>query len=177
MKTVIATALLALSFQVSAHDVAHADLSSVEFVKHSEMVSEAGETQEQFLVRVALAMRSVTAETGFEYCGRLGMSEDGFAIVLSTNESQIGCLVSNDMVDGYAPVALHIHSHPHARRVRLTENDMVFAKKGTRVGQTLPVHSHTFSDTDYNGSAGYLVTYKALMYQYGRGNVRVVQEF
>lgn len=175
MKTVIATALLALSLQVSAHDTDGSLSSKVEFAKHSEMVSEAGEGQEQFLIRVARAMQSVTAETGYEYCARLGMNENGFAVVITTNKSQIGCLVTAETVPGYAPSALHIHSHPHARFVRAIEADLAFVKDA-KVGDRIKVQTFTFSNTDYNGSAGYLVTVSSLMYQWGRGNVTTVAE-
>jgi len=180
MKNVLlATALLVGSLEVAAHELSHGTFSgTVEFAKVTELVSATGENQEQFLVRVARELHSLTAKTGFEHCGRIGVSEDGFAVVITTNKSQIGCLVSQEVVDGYAPTALHIHSHPHVRRIRINKNDRVFLRQPTRKLNSVQNlgYEETFPDTDYNGSPGYVVTSKALMYQHGPGTARVVAE-
>lgn len=175
MKTLISTALLALSMNASAGELSHGTFSGkVDFETVTEMTSEIGEEQEAFLLRVARELHTFTEETGFEACGRLTMNaESRYAVTLTTNNSHVGCLVTMEAPEGYNYTPLHIHSHPHTRTVRLNKNDRVFLHNKMKANDRYNI-GNGYSETDIETGAGYLVTHNALMYQYGRGTARVV---
>ena len=67
-----------------------------------------------------------------------------------------------------------IHSHPQEKRYVVNQNDVIFSNFQFKRGERRSVTPDRFSNLDYSGGAGYLVTSGELRYQKGRGHERVI---
>jgi hypothetical protein len=177
MKTLTAIALFAAALTANAGEMQHPRGATVDFEIVSELVSEAGESKDAFLTRAAADLHKFTEKTGFEACARLGVNyeEKKFSVVVTTNNSHIGCLVTMNVVDGFYTTPDHIHSHPQRRTARANRNDLAFLNRAElKINDRINVYGHHFSPTDFAAGEGYLVTHKELLHQAGVDNVRVV---
>lgn len=143
-----------------------------------QLTSEAGETEQAFLARIAPQLRTYSDRTGFEACGMV--ATDGashFGVVLGSNHSHIGCVNDPTRVpDGMTSTGRTIHSHGRqGLRVRATEADWILMGNPQD-----PPHyiggfdlSH-FSDQDYQ-QPGYLATPNGLIFQAGARQVETIK--
>lgn len=144
--------------------------------------SEAGETKEAFVLRVARWMRTYTDSSSFEACGPLMAADGGgWAVPVFTNLAQMGCAMPPVEMDGFAQSDETIHSHPNAHAIEPNARDLVFLRGQSRRFDGTKRHRHStnpneFSATDYAGGPGYLVTGTQLLHQRGKGTSRIVAE-
>lgn len=119
-----------------------------------------------FMKRLGRVMQNYTDSTGNEVCGMLSENRDGFAIRLSSDGVQLGCsLDKHEVVDGFNPTGLYVHSHPSGkndggRRVlHITQRDREWSKwRGERLGWHKALYlSAGFSSEDLRFGNGWLV--------------------
>lgn len=146
--------------------------------------SQEGETLDAFALRAGVWFRNFTTSSGYEACGPILAAQEGegrWAIPVFSNLSQVGCVMPEAAVEGFAGTGETIHSHPVEKVVKTNGRDRVFmtGQSGRFHGarrQRQNVDSRTFSVTDFDSGAGYLVTDNKVLYQNGRSNVRQVGE-
>lgn len=150
--------------------------------------SEVGEGKTAFVLRVAKALKGWTDATGTEACGPIIRTESGaLQVTLTTEKSQVVCLISIRAPAGDALTGDSIHSHPTdggRHKVRLTTLDLAALRALGRSGfvsmlQNLGVRQvdaepDTFSADDYATGSGYLVVGSRLLYQHGQGTAAIV---
>jgi len=141
-------------------------------------ISAAGESKEAFLLRIAPAVSSWTAENQAETCAFVATDGQRWGVKLITIRSQFDCIFAY----GVAPTGMEttsetFHSHPPATQggyIKLTDATRAAAKAlgdpSIRGVQTMRVENGgEFSERDFNAGAGYLVTNGHLLFQDGRG--------
>lgn len=150
--------------------------------------SAAGADKGAFVLRVAEALKAWTDKTGTEACGPIVRTARGaLQVTLTTEKSQVVCLISTQAPAGDTLTGDSIHSHPTdggRRRVRLTTLDLAALRALGRSGfvsmlQNLDVRQvdaepDTFSPDDYATGSGYLVVGSRLLYQHGEGTAALV---
>ncbi len=144
--------------------------------------SREGEDLEAFVMRMGGWFRTFTTSSGYEACAYILKAADGsdrWAMPVYTNTSQIGCVMGEVAVEGFVATGETIHSHPVERRIDPNAQDRVFmAGQSKRFNverrQRRGVDPRTFSDTDFESGAGYLVADDKVLYQNGRASVREV---
>lgn len=149
--------------------------------------SNPGESRDAFVLRVAGALKAWTDATGTEACGPIVRTATGYAVTLTTEKSQVVCLISIQAPAGDTLTGDSIHSHPTdggRRKVRLTTQDMAALRALGRGGfvdmlrrmdiRQVDAEPDTFSPDDYATGAGYLVVGSRLLYQHGQGTARLV---
>ncbi len=165
---------------MSATQALSPEMRALPFSQLGIYTSEPNETERDFLLRLAPVLAAYTASTGEEACGVIGEEDGRFGVVLGTNHAQIGCLAGEaGIVTGMTFTGETIHSHPagYIRTIRHADRSFAFA---THAGP--PDHKNfdggwdTFSDNDYAGSPGYLVSHGHLLYQNKPGMREVVGE-
>src|SRR5690625_4943056 len=86
------------------------------------MTSQPGQSKVAFLVDVAHWMRAWSDKTGFEACGEIAQNANGWAVVVTTSRSHIGCAVN--LIPSNTPdTGETIHSHGINERVRVSRGD------------------------------------------------------
>lgn len=142
----------------------------------NEMVSEPGETHEQFVQRVAVFLNGWTYYNSVEACGVLARNSHGFSVVIGTLDSQVHC-DSVLYLAGYQATGETIHSHPMpdaagrlviSDRTRLLTGDLLDGRR------FVEVQRKQFSADDYRAGPGYLVTDGVLLHQRGVGTRQLV---
>lgn len=144
--------------------------------------SQEGETLDAFALRMGVWFRNFTTTSGYEACGLIFASstEEGkWALPIFTNNSQIGCAMPETTLEGYALTKETIHSHPVEKMVEPNANDRIFLQGQSdrfhvERRQRRNVDPRTFSNTDFAGGPGYLVTDGKVLYQAGPKSVREV---
>ncbi|RRU72231.1 hypothetical protein [Stenotrophomonas maltophilia] len=145
------------------------------------LLSEPGQTKDEFIRRVASYLDRLTAHTGAEACGELSTSPKGdqWGVRIVTQNSQLHCLIvkPNAPFDFIATGEI-IHSHPREGLLTLSAHTArlmsVLDPKSKRysAGQSRHVSPEKFSDADYSAGRGYLVANGRLLYQAGVGTER-----
>jgi len=144
--------------------------------------SQAGETQDAFIGRVAAAVYPVTAHTGFEVCGVLQVATDGqgFALPMFTDGSHIACREAAVVLPGYTATAMTLHTHPREASFRPNAQDIALLPAyGANPQLRYPVDGDGFSARDLAAGPGCVVASGAhpfgsphLLCQAGAGTVR-----
>lgn len=150
--------------------------------------SEVGADKGAFVLKVAEALKAWTDKTGTEACGPIVRTASGaLQVTLTTEKSQVVCLISTQAPAGVTLTGDSIHSHPTdggRRKVRLTTRDLAALRALGRSGfvsmlQNLDIRQvdaepDTFSPDDYATGSGYLVVGSRLLYQHGVGTAALV---
>lgn len=142
------------------------------FVELGAMDSWPGESQNDFLVRVAQAMDLFSRRTRFEACGVIlkATRADAWRVRLTTHRSHIACLMVSFDEPGFAPTGEDIHSHPRVVGGTLANAQDVVRNPRFQCNQRLVVFDERFSERDLDRGPGYLVSRGRLMYQRGRAH-------
>ncbi len=152
----------------------------VPFISLTTIIQRDGESQDQYLVRLAQWMLNYTTGTNYEICGALAKSESGqLSVRLFTNNSHISCANTGAVAPGYVATGDSIHSHPVNERFTINDADRAFIRDRIGGGQVkrnaaFAAGGKDFSDQDYLSGPGYLVAHGRLLYQSGRGTSIVV---
>lgn len=144
--------------------------------------SHAGESKDQFVLRVASAVYPTTRETGFEVCGNLMVSADGqtWRLPMVTDGSHVGCRTPQLGQAGFVLSGETLHTHPHEASFHPNVQDMaLFPTYRANPGFRYPVDGDMFSPRDMANGPGYVVASGQhpfgsahLLYQQGPGTVR-----
>lgn len=143
------------------------------------------EMEAAFMDRAALAFRSYSDAAGFEACALLCKAPTGhISLLVTTNQSHLGCVVVNACQEGSVSTEVAIHSHPPQRDYVVTPADQAFLNSrvpshgkhrwtgAPKVGSTRSlVKSDGPSDVDLRGGEGWLVETDALYHLSRRGRL------
>ncbi|HGM7285111.1 TPA: hypothetical protein ACKP7V_000884 [Stenotrophomonas maltophilia] len=140
--------------------------------------SEAGETKEAFLLRIAPEVAAWTAENQAEACAFVATDGQRWGLKLITLRSQFECVFAYGVApEGMTPTNETFHSHPPADGggyVTLTEGTKAAAAAlgdaSLRHIKMMRVENGgEFSKRDFDAGPGYLITNGRLLFQSGRG--------
>lgn len=171
---------MALLMGLAACTVASASSPDV-YTEFDTVLSLEGESQDQFVLRIAPLLRERTMETGWELCGALAYGEDRHGVILTSSQSSVACVVHKGLVPGgMVATGLSIHSHPGPNSKQNVFNAMDKALAGY-TGHTLNTtktgnkrYLDGFSEQDMRLGPGYLVLEQQVLFQQGPGTVRRV---
>lgn len=186
MKTLIALALMTLSFGAIAQDKGKViavfqekgtEVSVYRFGEIQSAVSESP-TMDDFAIKVGQELRTFTAENGVEGCAAICKSKDGstWGVVLTSIYSQAVCPTTSACPQGMEPTGHDIHSHLHQLTYDPTDLDKLFLYRQYRKGQKVATDPNYFSEADFSVGHGYMVSKTRLMHQAGPRKVRQVKE-
>lgn len=154
---------------------------AVELLVLDTLMGNPQEADESFLLGASARLHSYTHSTGFEACGQVCHAPDGTpGLLLTTNQSHIGCVVVNRCPTGMLPSGLGIHSHPQGPHYAVNAADEIFLKArhpdtSFQPRQRRPVsRKKGFSPYDYAAGPGYLVDDGLLIFQNGPRTDRVI---
>jgi hypothetical protein len=146
----------------------------------------AGETKDAFVLRVASVLKNWADTTGTEACGGLAKNADGaLTITLITEKAQVVCVFSPTAPAGTTYVGESMHCHPPMPTnpdgvIALTDTDktILYALgdhvNGKRSAHWVKAEPAGFSEPDYKGGPGYLVSQDKLLYQHGENTSTVI---
>lgn len=139
------------------------------------VISTEGESKEDFLRRAGGLLEGYTERTGFEACASVCQSPTRTGVFITSSKAHAYCAAvdrcpSGDMVT----TGESIHSHPQQTRYVVNENDAIFSNFRYKRGERRNGDPDRFSDLDYAGGPGYLITNGELRYQQGEGKERVI---
>lgn len=150
------------------------------YVEYETFTSQAGESEQDFVMRVAPYLRDKTIETGWELCGALATDGERLGVVLTSSQSSLACAVRHNVLpEGMTAINRSIHSHPgpNSKDVGFTAMDRVLAEhSGHRL--TLAQQKQKdrrgggFSTQDFNSGPGYLVLERVVLFQEGFRTVK-----
>lgn len=116
-----------------------------------------GESEDAFVLRVAVPLRAFTVAQGVEVCGLLMKdASDRWMIHVTTNLSQIRCDPVAFSVPGFAPVGMSVHTHPNGNLLTATTEDAALAHLTANLDRFYP-EGADFSPADYAAGPGYLI--------------------
>ena len=123
--------------------------------------SHEGESEDAFMMRLAVPMHAFTDRTGFEACGVIQHEIGGsrMRVYVTTNHSQISCVRVMQDDPAFAPNARMetIHTHPGGHSITPNVNDAALLP-GYLPGQgRYDLHSNDFSARDFALGPGYVV--------------------
>jgi hypothetical protein len=163
MKTFVKNAIVLIAMLLCGMNVAHADKPfQVPYLHITDIVSQPGESEVAFLTRAGAQMHAYSVANGYETCGVVGKSATGYAIVLGTNNSHVGCIFLHAQVlPGYVDSGDVIHSHIPDNKTYL--ENAVDAKMAGQPNPMEPVRikidaTNHFSAEDFREPSGYLPT-------------------
>jgi hypothetical protein len=183
MKKILLLALMLVTSMVFAKE----DVVTVQAYPVATYTSNPGESYQAFVLRVAENLRDWAAVNGQEACGPFAKYPDGrFVVELTTEKVQEACIIDTKAPEGATLVGDSIHDHPKGVSggdFKLTATDCAFflamgesqsanACREHRYGVYVKgERPYDFSDDDFRGGAGYLVTMEDqhLRYQHGEG--------
>lgn len=152
----------------------------MELVPLETFFSAPGETEDAFLMRVAVYLQTYTFHKQVEVCGNIWSDPQHtrFSVPLGTINAQLGCSTGNrgpfdDSGTAWQETGETIHSHPSRNRVVANHVDSLMGNfiEGNMVSNK----PRKFSLPDLKGGPGYLVSGRMLQYQKDEGKVlRVV---
>lgn len=152
-------------------------IGRLEYQRLFEVVSDRGESLDDFALRVGPRLRAFSDETGFEACGVLATDGVRFGIVVGSSRSHVACVNFGSKVpEGMTNTGQTIHSHgkPGRRRANAADlklmgrGEMRLDRGGMMSGQSLTA----FSDMDFAGGPGYLAIPGGVIHQNGNATVR-----
>lgn len=153
------------------------DVSKLPYEHIADFISEDGETEHQFLLRIAPELRKYSDKTGFEACGVIAKNATHYGVIVGSSHSHIACLNDSSRIPvGMVFTDETIHSHgKHGLRILVNEADIIFMGNPFDPPRYIGGFSlNDFSDTDYD-HPGYLATTDGLIYQHGKGTTVVIK--
>lgn len=154
---------------------------SIQATPVATVVAEPGETDQEFLLRRGKLFRGYTASTGFEVCAQVCRSADGrLGMSVYTSGSHIGCATIDQCPVGMSSIGESMHSHPQYLTFVVNDADRAFLRArqpGAHIqrSQRESADRHPgFSEIDFAGGPGYLVTGDTLLHQSGENHVTIV---
>lgn len=148
----------ALSPSLSQGMAAHVPGSSVPV---GVWTSQAGESQDAFMLRLAVPMHAFTDRTGFEACGLIQHEIGGsrMRVYVTSNQSQIGCasVTVDDPSFALPSRPETIHTHPGGHSITPNVNDAALFSGYLPGRERYDLHSNQFSDRDFAVGPGYVV--------------------
>lgn len=162
MKTFVKNAIVLIAMLLCGMNFAHAKTFSLPYLHITDIVSQPGESEVAFLTRAGAQMHAYSVAHGVETCGVVGKSATGYAIVLGTNNSHIGCIFLHAQVlPGYVDSGDVIHSHiPDDKTYIENVVDAQLAGQPVSNAQVRIKITSTnhFSAEDFADKSGYLPT-------------------
>lgn len=184
LKAAAALVLAGLSsLAIASPDAAHLPVTHL-----ATLLSQPGETEHAFLLRIAPTLRDYATRTGFQACGVIGTDGQGrYGIELGSNQSHLGC-IAHALPEGMTATGESIHGPGKRGGFTMSNVDkVIFAAMddphdevdGLTPDSGILVTMHgqnpdVFSDTDFTAPS-YLVTPTALLYQHGRNHVQAIE--
>jgi hypothetical protein len=140
------------------------------FVELGAMDSTSGETQKDFLVRVAQAMDVFTRTTQHEVCGVIMVNpeQNAWRVRLTTNRSHLACVMVVFDETGYVRMGEDIHSQPRIEGGTQANAQDILRRRDFSCGERIHIFDEDFSKVDFDHGPGYLVSRGRLLYQHGR---------
>lgn len=172
MKTLLQTVFLITLTMFCGIGVARNTVETKAWVVGTHM-SQEGETREQFVMRVASIMQVWTDENDAEVCGYIATNGKQWGIILTTQRSQIMCVMDKNMVPkGFVADKDSIHTHPNPNPRGVVEVSQATIDAAAAIGETglrrkIEI-SHGFSGSDKRNGPGYLVAGGRIMHWDGR---------
>ena len=153
------------------------------YVEYETVLAQEGESEQEFVMRVAPTLAYLTKATGWEVCGVLAQGEAGMGVVLTSSQATTACVLRADLVPpGMEATTRSIHSHPgpNSKDVGFTDMDHHLAHaSGHRLTIARGQDQHKrnrnrtqrggFSTQDFQMGPGYLVLEREVLYQEGFG--------
>ena len=143
------------------------------------VVSAPNQTLDAVVLERTGPMARFTQLSGFEACARVCKAPDGrWAWTVQTVGSRLGCMTTADACPaGFEPTETSVHTHPLGWGGMASTGD-VSVDPTLTLGQWLPLGDpFSFSPTDLDGSAGYLVAPDGWVLAHdGRRAVRTVRQ-
>ena len=135
-----------------------------------------GQDMDQFVIELGKNLRDYTQETGFEVCASICRSSDGlFGAQLFTMQSHTVCPIPPKCPSGMEVSGQTIHSHTTMRSYKINRADMAVMGIGAKVGGSMHGDNpELFSDEDFGGGPGYMVSATTVWHQQGKREVRMV---
>jgi hypothetical protein len=120
--------------------------------------SQAGESEDDFVKRIAVPLRAFTVAQGVEVCGLLMKQThgDGWKIHMTTNLSQIRCDPVTFVEPGYVTVNQSVHTHPNGNLLTASTEDAALSSYTAGLDRFYPEGSD-FSPADYAAGPGYVI--------------------
>ena len=188
MKTFFAMLLLmAASLQVTAQEREGTVIAVFEMKGTPVSIYRLGEVQastadtpsmDAFAAKVGEELRTFTAANGVEGCATICKAKDGSAwgAVLTSIYSQAACPRTSACPKGMEETSEDIHSHLHQLTYEPTELDKLFLYRQYKAGQKVGTDPNYFSEGDFEGGHGYMVSKTRLMHQAGPRRIRQVKD-
>ena len=157
--------------------VSHPTLrSAIDLIQVTTMVSKIDESKQEFLSRAGGLMEAYTLATGFEVCSNIYEGNGRIGLVITSNNSHIGCVTVLRPPMQMNHTGETIHTHPASLQIRLNKNDEILSHFHRKRNAMFRPDPHVFSDTDYQNGAGYMVIQGKIKYQQGVGTMQTVME-
>jgi hypothetical protein len=170
--------------------LAHEAPISIQADEVGTYTSQPGESYVAFVTRVAQTLNAWSLQNHQEACGAFAKAANGtYQIQLTTEHSQLVCLITVEAPAGMALVGDSLHSHvastDSSGEYRVTDadraafkamGDWTHASKSNRweKGEGGNDKITNFSNDDYDSGPGYLVAEGQLLHQHGRGTSTVI---
>lgn len=173
---VLAFASLAAPAQAQTTRVSLPDGQSSVLVTYvGQLRSFEGESRKDFMLRAGAVMGAWTDETGLEMCSSLYGSPSGqLRVYLTTSHSMLGCAFADYNLPGWKSLDVTIHTHPSKPVASIKTKDRLFLmgpERNAAMGEFSP---EKFSEIDFEGGEGYLVSLGKLRHFDGKRTVKVI---
>ena len=164
---------VAVQTSMSAHQVA-----ALPYEHLADYTSLSGESETAFLKRVGPEFRAYADTTGMEACAEICTDGSTFGLVVGSNDSHIGCVISTARVlHGMHATGVTIHTHGREHftfqmsKIDLAMTGLSNDDQHVRLSGEDAYH---FSSTDFATGPGYLATPAGLAYQAGKPGTEIV---
>lgn len=139
------------------------------FVELGALDSRPGESEDEFLVRVARVMDAFTRHTNHEACAVIMIHDSSLSwrARVTTNRSHLSCTMVLFDEPGFSRWGPDIHSHPYVPDGVLANAQDVLRNPHFQCGQHIKIFDERFSGQDLERGEGYLVSRGRLLYQDG----------
>lgn len=133
--------------------------------------STAGESKDAFILRIAPVIDEWTAQNHAEACGAITVKDGLYAVVITTQGSQVQC-DSIMVMKGWTAIGETVHSHSMPENkdgiLYITHATSVVSEGHLHQGERIrPVYG--FSGGDYVTGPGYVILGRNVLYQNGPG--------
>lgn len=137
------------------------------------LTSTAGESLKDFLLNeVRPALRGYSDQSKLEGCGELAFNPatKQYSVMLFSSQSHLACVIDPSKVEaGFTAMNVTIHSHGGDGQFSMNRSDRVFTNESLNPNTVMVYGENVehFSETDYQGGAGFLATPTTVRFQNG----------